>query len=69
MIKFKRGGELAVDLQRDLIHHPTGMLDGVELVVPRYLLLCQIRAGHGGNGTTCALGKTVWKMDIWQEHR
>ena len=59
MNKFKEGGERAVDLQGDLIHHPTGMLDGVKPVVLMHLFLRQMSAGHGGNDTPCALSKAV----------
>ena len=51
--------EMAVDLDRDLVHHPTRMLDGVEPVVAWHLRFGEVGAAHRAHGLPRALGQAV----------
>ena len=60
--ELEGGRELAVDLDWDLVHHSTGMLDGVEPVVAGHLHFGEVGAGHGAHSLQCTFGQTVREL-------
>ena len=57
--ELERGGELAVDFYRDLVHHATCVLYGVKSEITRHLFLREIGASHGEDSGPGAFGETI----------